>query len=135
MSTPENSNARPDTPGLDGGVLAALPRTRPQRVSARRAIAREKAVKSETVATKSKPKTPRKQRAKKKPPAKPVGEPPAPRQGYEAEDEVALGNTVNPPSGVELVESIGEIAGELAGSGLAAGGRLLKDALSILHRP
>jgi hypothetical protein len=143
MSASENSDAGPDTPVIEGGVLGALPRTRPQRASARRAAARGKAVKSETVArkskakapTKSKPETAKKPRATKKPAAKRVGKPPAPRQGYEAEDEVELGNTVNPPSGVELLESIGDIVGELAGSSLTAGGRLLKDAFSILRRP
>jgi hypothetical protein len=62
-------------------------------------------------------------------------EPPAPRQGYEPEEEVELGTTVNPPSSVELVESVADIAVELANSGLAAGGRLLKDAFSLLRRP
>jgi hypothetical protein len=42
---------------------------------------------------------------------------------------------VNPPSGVELVESVADIFGELANSGLAAGGRVLKDAFSLLRRP
>lgn len=69
-----------------------------------------------------------------KAPAKPV-EPPAPKQGYEPEEEVELGTTVHPPSGVELVESVADIVGELAGSSLAAGGRLLKDAFSLLRRP
>jgi hypothetical protein len=66
--------------------------------------------------------------------AKPV-EPPVPKQGYEPEEEVELGTTVNPPSSVELVESVADIVGELAGSSLAAGGRLLKDAFSLLRRP
>jgi hypothetical protein len=169
MSTPENSDARPDTPGLDGGVLAALPRTRPQRVSARRAAARGKTAKSETVVsagaveqpTKAKPAKKATSKTKGKPAAKPkpasraaaVGarggsakrrprptkvepsEPPVPRQGYEPEEELELGNTVNPPSGVELLESLADIVSELAGSSLTAGGRMLKDALSILHRP
>jgi hypothetical protein len=61
----------------------------------------------------------------------------APRQGYEPEEEieVELGSTVHPPSGGELIESIADIFGELAGAGAAAGGRLLKDALSIFRRP
>ncbi len=62
-------------------------------------------------------------------------EPPAPKQGYEPEEELELGKTVNPPSGVELVESVADIVGELANSGLTAGGRLLKDAFSLLRRP
>jgi hypothetical protein len=48
---------------------------------------------------------------------------------------VELGVTVNPPSGAELVESVADIVGELAGAGLTAGGRLLKDAFSLLRRP
>ena len=51
------------------------------------------------------------------------------------EEEVELGSTVNPPSGGELVESVANIVGELANSGLTAGGRLLKDAFSLLRRP
>ena len=143
MSASDNSDTSPDTPVIEGGVLGALPRTRPQRASARRAAARGKAVKSETVArkskpktaTKSKPETPRKPKATKKPAAKRVSEPPAPRQGYEPEEELEFGSTVNPPSGVELFESLTGIVSELAGSGLTASGRLLKDAFSILRRP
>jgi hypothetical protein len=59
----------------------------------------------------------------------------APKQGYEPEEEIELGNTVHPPSGGELIESIADIFGELAGLGANAGGRLLKDALSIFRRP
>jgi hypothetical protein len=69
-----------------------------------------------------------------KPIAKPA-EPPAPKQGYEPEEELELGKSVNPPSGVELVESVADIIGELANSGFTAGGRLLKDAFSLLRRP
>jgi hypothetical protein len=58
----------------------------------------------------------------------------APKQGYEPEEEVELGNTVHPPSGGELLESIADIFGELAGASAGAGGRLLKDALSIFRR-
>jgi hypothetical protein len=66
--------------------------------------------------------------------AKPA-EQPAPKQGYEPEEELELGKSVNPPSGTELVESMVDIFGELANSGLTAGGRLLKDAFSLLRRP
>jgi hypothetical protein len=67
-------------------------------------------------------------------PAK-AAEPRAPKQGYEPEEEVEMGATINPPSGVELVESVADIVGELANSGLAAGGRLLRDAFTLLRRP
>ncbi len=73
-------------------------------------------------------------RRTKKPIAKPA-EPPAPKQGYEPEEELELGKSVNPPNGAELVESMADIVGELANSGLTAGGRLLKDAFSLLRRP
>jgi hypothetical protein len=157
MSPTENSNAGPNGPVVEGGVLAVFPRTRPQRASARRAAARRAEGKSETAAAaveqtkkarpakakaakKSKP-TPRpstrgapgRNAAKRSRPAKPT-EPPAPRQGYEPEDDLELGNTVNPPNGVELLESLTDIVSELAGSSLTAGGRLLKDAFSVLRR-
>jgi len=160
-----NSDNRPESP-LEGGVLAALPRTRPQRASARRDAARQradkaqsetavkatpakvkttpKAVKPKTAAVKVKPSaskaasaktktTPSKATVSKKPAAPPGGR--APIQGYEPEEEIELGKTVNPPSGVELVESVADIFGELANSSLAAGGRILKDAFSLLRRP
>lgn len=190
----DNSESHPENP-VEGGVLAALPRTRPQRVSARRAAARQRTSKTESKKhdlaparsapkTAASPKTARKatptqtapgkatptQTARKttsiapaaekiplvkaktvkaKPaPAKPApkakaastsrskpAEAPAPKQGYEPEEEVELGKTVNPPSGVELVESVADIFGELANSSLAAGGRILKDAFSLLRRP
>lgn len=82
---------------------------------------------AKTAASKAKP------ISTKKPAEAPGGR--APSQGYEPEEEVELGKTVNPPSGVELVESVADIFGELANSGLAAGGRILKDAFSLLRRP
>jgi hypothetical protein len=97
-------------------VLAELPRTRPQRTSSRRKTARTQA---------TAPKT----KAKAAPPP-----PSTPRQGYEAEQEIA-GTPVAPPSGTELVGAVAELAGELAQTGIAAGGRLLKGALSRLTRP
>jgi hypothetical protein len=172
----------PPTAESSVGVLAALPRTRPQRTSARREAARAQA-RSETVAkaaspakvgaprtdgtsakkeapakvgtsattkktTKKRPTTDSKT-ANSKRPTKPrhtrkaattrpkaaaQAEPRAPSQGYEPEEEVELGNTVHPPSGGELIESIAVIFGELAGASAGAGGRLLKDVLSIFRR-
>jgi outer membrane biosynthesis protein TonB len=186
MSAKESRNGREADSIPEGGVLAALPRTRPQRASARRVAARSGAatrakpthttattkpareapatkpgVGEESVARKKpagtkKPATTKKPAGTtrpvetKKPAAakKPVetkrrihkpipkpAEPPAPKQGYEPEEEVELGATVHPPSGAELVESVADIVGELAGSSFAAGGRLLKDAFSLLRRP
>lgn len=162
MSPSESRNGREADSIPEGGVLAALPRARPQRASARRAAARSGAVtktkptrtttakKPARAAAATKPTTGKKRASAKaaartrqsvaakrripKPIAKPV-EPPAPKQGYEPEEEVELGATVHPPSGAELVESMADIVGELAGSSLAAGGRLLKDAFSLLRRP
>jgi hypothetical protein len=187
MSPSESRNGRQTDSIPEGGILAALPRARPQRVSARRAAARTNAAtkgeatapKADTARTKrvrrapakrpvaaenpaatekpiaaKKPKA-RKPIAAKKPKArkpvaakkatstkehaaKPIAKPaetPAPKQGYEPEEELELGKTVNPPSGAELAESVADIIGELANSGLTAGGRLLKDAFSLLRRP
>jgi hypothetical protein len=176
MSPSESRNGREADSIPEGGILASLPRARPQRASARRAAARTStAAKRGTTAAKSTTATSTKRaqpaRAKKqvarespavaepvaakkstvrkpasakkaastkrrtaKPIAKPV-EPPAPKQGYEPEEELELGKSVSPPSGAELVESVADIIGELANSGLTAGGRLLKDAFSLLRRP
>lgn len=53
----------------------------------------------------------------------------APRQGYETEEQIS-GTPVTPPSGVEMIGSLAELAADLAQSGVAAGGRLLKGAIS-----
>ena len=163
MSAKESRNGSDADTIPEGGILAALPRTRPQRASARREAARA------STATEAKPAnaratrvvsaktrasikstTPKRPAAPKRPatPTKPTTvrkrspkliakppEPPAPKQGYEPEEEVELGATVHPPSSAELVESVADIVSELAGSSFAAGGRLLKDALSLLRRP
>lgn len=159
-----SSDSRAEHP-IDGGVLAALPRTRPQRASPRRAATRAKAGKTQAKADKSEvvasageqkktrksskaaPPPARAGQSKTKPTAKAakakasptkLAEQPggrAPNQGYEPEEEVELGKTINPPSGVDLVESVADIFGELANSSVAAGGRILKDAFSLLRRP
>ncbi len=99
------------------GVLANLPRTRPQRSSARRDAARKQ------TAVQKRP-------AKAKVAPKRV-EDPVPRQGFETEGDPVSG-PVQPPGGVELLSSAAELAGELAKSGLSSGGRLLKDFLTRL---
>ncbi|HEY5287270.1 MAG TPA: hypothetical protein VIJ50_09220 [Solirubrobacteraceae bacterium] len=191
MSPSETRNGHEADSIPEGGILAALPRARPQRASARRAAARTSAsarkgrtaAKTATTtkttqatkaqgarpaankkpvagkrlaaagpaaakatagkatagkATAGKPvatdKAGSTKRGGKKPVSKPA-EPKAPKQGYEPEEELELGKSVNPPSGAELVESVADIIGELANSGLTAGGRLLKDAFSLLRRP
>jgi hypothetical protein len=109
------------------GVLANLPRTRPQRSSARREAARH-------AATTTPPRKPR--AATKKRPAKAKVVPkrvqdPAPRQGFETEGDPSTGS-VQPPGSLDLLSSAAELAGELTKSGLSTGGRLLKDAFARL---
>jgi hypothetical protein len=59
-------------------------------------------------------------------------EPPVPRQGFESEETIEMGRPVQPPSGSELATSMVELVGELAQTGLSAGGRALRDALTRL---
>lgn len=54
---------------------------------------------------------------------------PVPLQGFEPEEQIA-GTPVTPPTGPELIGSLAELAGELAHTGIAAGGRLLKGIFS-----
>jgi hypothetical protein len=112
MSDLNNTPAPPEP-----GVMGSLPKTRPQRPSARRKTAQ------------------RKPAERTRTPAKTKAEPPrAPRQGFEAESDVEPGKTVQPPGSAELAASVVELIGELAQSGLSSGGKLLKDALSRLGR-
>jgi len=136
MSDTGSPNGRKDSSIPDGGILAALPRKRPQRASPRRATTPATTTKEPAGAGAGKKPVAARKRAGAvaKPTAKPT-EPPAPKQGYEPEEEIETGTTVHPPSGVELVESVADILGELAGTGLTAGGRLLKDAFSVFRRP
>jgi hypothetical protein len=137
------------------GVLANLPRTRPQRSSARRDAARRDskpataarqavpaAAKTSPAQVKRVPKPrvskppvakPRvaKPRVAKPPVAKPPLQDPAPRQGFETERDPVSG-PVQPPGGADLFASAAELAGELTKNGLASGGRLLKDVLARL---
>jgi hypothetical protein len=143
MCAMSDGTDRPTGGSHDGdgpGVLANLPRTRPQRASPRRAAAREAARAS------SKPKRGAgsaevKQQAAKRGkrtagtrrrPLRPAPTlDPVPSQGYEAEDDAATG-PVQPPGGTELLLSAAEIVGELAKAGLSRSERLVKDALSRL---
>lgn len=153
MSSPSESNGRLTGPQAEEGVLANLPRTRPQRSSPRRVAARKasavtaadkaprtqpsakptapKAKAKAKVSPKVKPATARaKPRASAPRVARPVDES-VPRQGFESEMDRATG-PVQPPGGAELVSSAAEIFSELARSGLSTGERLLKDALARL---
>ncbi len=140
------------------GVLSQLPRTRPQRSSARRVAARAASAAAESAtaapahsngrppararkpakaAAKAAPKAAAKApRAAKATPRRAAARPapvaePVPRQGYECEGERASGS-VRPPGGAELVATAAEIVGELTKAGLSTGERLLKDLLSHL---
>jgi len=123
---------RKDTHASEG-VLANLPRTRPQRSSVRRDAARR------TVSAEAKPvrTAADKQVTAKKRPAKAAKratkppQDPAPRQGFETEGDPVSG-PVQPPGGVDLLSSAAELAGELTKSGLSTGGRLLKDVFARL---
>jgi hypothetical protein len=130
---PTKKNGRRKDALASEGVLANLPRTRPQRGSARRDAARLTAAgesKSARIAA-VKQATAKKRPAKAaKRAAKPLQDP-APRQGFEAESD-HLSGPVSPPGGLDLFASAAELAGELTKSGLSAGGRLLKDALARL---
>jgi hypothetical protein len=59
-------------------------------------------------------------------------EPPVPPQGFETEEQIEPGRSVQPPGGPELAASVVELFGELAQAGLSAGGHLLGDALKRL---
>jgi hypothetical protein len=147
------ATASPESPEPSGqerhSVLADLPRTRPQRASARRESARKRAGtsarKQETPRRKTpkpsarQPQTPtRSPRPKAASKAKPKSsarrqavKPPTPPQGYEADSDLT-GTPVSPPSGPEVLGALAELAGELAHNGIAAGGRLLRNTLSRL---
>jgi hypothetical protein len=126
-------------------VLADLPHTRPQRASARRERARARAgsgrpATNQKTSKQAKPAAAREKakpapaRGKAKPPTRKHAaspRPSAPRQGYECDQELA-GSPVAPPSGTEVIGALAELAGELAQTGVSAGGRLLKSALSRL---
>jgi hypothetical protein len=143
----------PATPEIQPGVMSSLPKTRPQRPSARRASARRAAAAQGSGAAEDaspvRPGQPRNARktptrkaptpqaptreapsARKKPPAVKLEPPRAPRQGFEVESEIETGKTVTPPNSVELAASVVELLGELAQSGIRSGERLLRDALT-----
>ncbi|MFZ2052198.1 MAG: hypothetical protein WB698_11940 [Solirubrobacteraceae bacterium] len=153
---PTASEKSPEPDGQERhSVLAELPHTRPQRVSARRESARKRVGTSAPRQEASKPQTPSKSktpqpsaghpqtptqsprpkatsRTKPKPSARrQTVKPPTPPQGYEADSDLT-GTPVSPPSGTEVLGAFAELAGELAHTGVAAGGRLLRSTLSRL---
>jgi hypothetical protein len=146
-----------EQPPEGAGVLANLPRTRPQRASARRAAARsagaqdaaagngngraasaprKPAARSGARAAQSE-ETPVPRRAKARPkPAKTKRarkQDDVPRQGYESVEERATG-PVQPPGGAELVGTAVEVVSELAKAGISGGERVVRDLLGRLGR-
>jgi hypothetical protein len=122
----------------DHGVLANLPRTRPQRSTPRRAAARGASSQRAAGAPRATTSTPARKRARGER-ARTAARPApatsrakrAPVQGYESQSETASGS-VQPPGAVELLASAAELVGELTKSGFSRGERLLKDIASRL---
>jgi|SRR5271166_437588 len=161
MSAPDESERRANPPAEGQGVLANLPRTRPQRSSPRRVAARNAAAGNgapRTTRPSASDPTTRRLAASDAPAAGPPRKPksaagttrkrrapsarrgrgnaaadvePIPRQGFECERESASG-PVAPPGGAEFLASAVELVGELAKGGVSAGERLLKDVFSHL---
>lgn len=150
----ERPPVEPEKPPEGAGVLANLPRTRPQRATARRAAARSANAAAEEstsangngrapgtstrkpAAPSAKRTAPAKPSRPKAARAKPARKRPAedvPRQGYESVEERATG-PVQPPGGTELVGTAAEIVNEIAKAGISGGERLLRDVLSRLGR-
>jgi len=157
VSGPSDTNGRPDLPQEDAGVLGGLPRTRPQRASARRAAARAGGARAAAGPSEASPngaaperapakaKTPASRPAKRSPAKKRAATPrsgpattrtrrqaePVPRQGFATEDDLAVGE-VQPPGGAELLNTAAEIVSELAKAGVSGGERLLRGIFSRL---
>jgi hypothetical protein len=147
-----SNGGRAKAPNSETGVLANLPRTRPQRSSPRRVAARAAAsspanAKPAKANANAKPTNARPAKAKpvKAKPAKAKTakakrtaggtgrEETVPRQGFEVDGDIASGS-VQPPGAAELVSSAAELAGELAKAGVTGGARLFKDFLARLPR-
>jgi hypothetical protein len=153
-----SNGGRAKIPNSETGVLANLPRTRPQRSSPRRAAARAtasspanvKPEKAETATAKpakakrtnakpanvkpAKTKPAKTKTTQAKPAAGRTGrEETVPRQGFEVDGDIARGS-VQPPGAAELVSSAAELAGELAKAGVTGGARLFKDLFTRLPR-
>lgn len=139
-----------DTDQPEPGILGSLPKTRPQRPSARRAaatrngaaaVSKPKPRQKPNATPGSGPKPKRESEPKSKrrtvgvgaPRASADPRPVAPKQGFEAGGDFATG-PVQPPSATEIATSFVDMFGELAQTGLAGGGRLVKDALTRLLR-
>jgi hypothetical protein len=132
MSDSPKHDSRTNTFVQDGGVLAKLPRARPQRSTRRRAAARGRSLATPRASSGGGSRTTRHAAARKGSVLRPA---PVPRQGFESGGGERLSGSIQPPGAVELAESAAEIVGELARAGLSAGEGLLKRALSRLRLP
>jgi hypothetical protein len=129
---------------VERGVLANLPRTRPQRATARRAAARNNAGaarRPRRTSTRSAQREPdgraqaaRRQVPRPRPEHRATRRAPAPArrsqqnappQGFACEESST--STLHPPGGAELVVSAAELVGDLAKAGISRGERLVKD--------
>jgi hypothetical protein len=133
MSDSPSGDPRASASADGPGILAGLPRTRPQRASARRVAARvgKPSATPPRQATKRAPAKTRARRQRREPAGdSAAAEERAPKQGFEAEPDQQ--GPVQPPGGTELVASAAEFAGELAKAGVSTGARVLRDLLSRL---
>jgi hypothetical protein len=129
---------------VERGVLANLPRTRPQRATARRAAARDSAraarpVRRAGTASRAReqdgrPQAKRQQAPRPQPQQRPRRRTPAPArgsqqtappQGFECEESST--SSLRPPGGTELAVSAAELVGDLAKAGVSRGERLVRD--------
>ena len=151
MSDAEERGEAPTGSENDRGVIANLPRTRPQRPSPRRAAARQgvpRRARSADAPARSgngpaagPASKPAKLAAAQRRRAASSGRAPrarasqaAPRQGFQSEAEAAR-TSIQPPGGGELLTAAVELVGELAKAGLSRGERALKDIASRLPLP
>jgi hypothetical protein len=117
----------------DREVLSSLPRTRPERRSAKRGAASAKvaAAAPKPAKPKAKPRPKAKPAARSKPAPKAAVPRQVPPSGY------AVPKTSSPvgSGGTELVGTAIQAVGELANLGVSLGARALRDALERLPRP
>lgn len=121
------------SPSNEQGVLANLPRTRPQRSTPRRAAARNGASTARTRSRGAGSRQTQAARGRETAGAKPSAprQGTAPVQGFECDSEATTGS-VQPPGAVELLASAAEIVSELTKAGVSRSERLIKDLVSRL---
>jgi hypothetical protein len=133
MADPDASDGAAQNSNNDHGVLANLPRTRPQRATPRRAAARGAGASSGSGLRRVRAEPARelaRSRARSAPATAPRSKL-APVQGYESDSEAATGS-VAPPGAIELLASAAELVGELTKTGLSRSERLIRDLVSRL---